>query len=901
MNTKVLFAVFKRNLLGYFTNPTGYVFICVFVLLCSVAAFLPYEFFNANLASLHQLNAWVAMIMIVFIPAITMSIWAEERRQGTDELLLTIPASNFDIVLGKYLAAVSVFTVSLLFSMICNYLVLSYLGNPDSGLFLTTYFGYWLVGLAMLAIGMVASFLTSNLTVAYILGAAFNVPLVALQWFDALPFSSQVSEKFISFSIFDQFGMFGRGIISLSHLVYFIGILATMLYISIVLIGRRHWTANQSFLGWCHYGVRIFSLLMIGFCLCLILRHYDLRLDMTAEKLSSLSKQSIGLIKEIEPEHTVIIDAFISPEVPKEYVQTRLNLISILNEIDSRSGSKVTLRIHRLEHNTEEAARASQQYGIEPQNVVQRVRGAIERKWIFLGVSMRCGLKKVNLPFIEPLQSVEYELIHALSSVAEVQKKRIGILKTDAYVMGGADTQSYRVRPEWKIVEELKRQYIVIDVDPVEPITEKFDALLAIQPSALGIDEFENFMAVVRSGQKTVIFEDPLPDQPFRGTGFPRVMNTMMGPRNLPKGDIHALWSLLGVNFESDRIIWQAYNPYPRYRIGANYLIFLDQTSGGEDGKAGTNSAFNRDDEITRSLRSVMLLLSGAISKTSNSKMEYTPLLQTSHEPVGHYEIAQLTAMLQQGRSSEDASVIAVRDKGPLDLAVRIRGDLPAPPSTPAPEGTPAPKGPKLDVILVADVDFITDFYYMFRSSVNDPESGEYFDFDNATFLLNAIDSLIGDERYIDLRTRRPIHRTLVKFDKATKETRDKADEQRQKHVEEYKKLEKEINEKAEEEIAELKEEVGDDYISLNDPRLAARADTLKKFATVRMDNLRMKRDREIAITDIELYKEIDRIQTRYKLYAVLLPPILPLLVALIVFIVRRVKEYEGVPESRRT
>jgi ABC-2 type transport system permease protein len=349
--------------------------------------------------------------MLVFIPAITMSIWSEERRQGTDELLLTLPAADFDIVIGKYLAAAAIFTASLLFSQISNFIVLLSLtmGDVDRGLFLTTYFGYWLIGLAMLSIGMVASFLTKNLTIGFILGLIFNMPLVFMKMADVLP--SRVDIPLLSnvnlarlvsdWSIASQFDPFGRGVISLSSVVYFLMIVLVGLYLSMVLISARHWYGGrdgQSLLG--HFLLRTCALVVIALSITALFAGHDwIRFDMTSGKISSLSPDTKRLVRQLNPEQPIYIDAFISGEVPEQYARTRLELISMLKEFAAMSGGKIRVNLHsNLEPFSEEAALAEEQFGIRPEQIRIRTRGTIADEEIILGAAFRSGLQKWSSP-----------------------------------------------------------------------------------------------------------------------------------------------------------------------------------------------------------------------------------------------------------------------------------------------------------------------------------------------------------------------------------------------------------------------------------------------------------------------------------------------------------------------
>lgn len=916
MKWHVLDAVFKRNFVAYFANPTGYVFICVFVLLGSLAAFWPPEFFNSNLANLDQLNRYLPYILLVFVPAITMSVWADERRQGTDELILTIPASDLEVVVGKYLSAVGIFTVALLFSCICNLIILLGWGTPDAGLFLTNYLGYWFVGLAMLAIGMVASFLTSNLTVSFILGLALNAPLVVADQASSV-MGPKAAAVVRSWSLAENFLDFGRGIVSLSAAGYFLAIVAVCLYISMVLIGRRHWTGRRdgARMG-THFVVRTLGLSAAVLGAVLILRAYDVRADLSEEQISSLSQDTRQLLAGLETERVIEVTAYVSPTVPEDYTQTRLTLLNMLRQFERLSGGKLRVEVVETETKTEAAALASQQFGIEPVTVLSRERGAFRDEDIFLGCAFTSGLEKVVVPFFDRGTPVEYELIRSICTVAEQKRKRLGVVTTDADLFGGFDMMSGQQRPRQPVLEELEKQYEVVQVDPAAPITESYDVLLAVQPSSLGPEQMNNFVAAVQAGQPTAIFEDPLPvlmngvpgtSQPRRGGGGPMAM---FQQQNQPKGDLNQLWNVLGLKLAAGSgrplmgqmgsapyVVWQDYNPHPKLELPSEF-VFIDAELGDPGDGSGSRS-FNQSSAITGGLQEVLLPFPGALAKDEKANIEWVPLVTTGTRS-GTIEVEQV---LGNRGDMRQLRIFEKPGSQAMVLAALVER-VAAPPVGEESEETNAPSRP-VRAVVVADIDLMGQQIFGLR---NRPDEVFGLDFDNVTFVLNILDTLAGDERFLQIRKRKPKHRTLERIEDTVAEAREMAEKQRQSYITQFDQAEQEANTEMQKEVGEFEKKIKEMEAGEGaDPQaamqaiqqLASRQRLAQRRLDTKLEQLKRKRDAEIEQVERSLESTIRREQDWQKWLAVVLPPIPPLVVAFFVFFRRRAQEREGVAKSR--
>lgn len=222
---KALLAVFKRELGSYFATPIAYVFIVIFLVMSSVMAFYLgglYENRQANLTAFFVYHPWLYLFLV---PALSMRLWAEERKSGSLELLMTLPITTAQAVIGKFLAAWSFITFALLLTFPV-WITVNYLGDPDNGVIVSAYLGSLLMAGGFLAIGSCISATTKNQVIAFIISVVVcflfllsNFPLVLnplRAWMPQLLIDTIASLSFI-----DHFSSISKGVITLRDLVYF--------------------------------------------------------------------------------------------------------------------------------------------------------------------------------------------------------------------------------------------------------------------------------------------------------------------------------------------------------------------------------------------------------------------------------------------------------------------------------------------------------------------------------------------------------------------------------------------------------------------------------------------------------------------------------------------------------
>ena len=234
------YIILDRELKGYFRTPLASIFLLVFLALSSGMTFFLGMFFERDQADLTAFFSWHPWLFLVLMPAIGMRLWAEERRSGTIELLITLPVTNTQLVVGKFLAS-WIFTLIALILTMPIWITVNYLGEPDNHVILISYFGSWLMAGAFLALTSCLSALTKNQVIAFIISsisgfvlimAGFNLVLSAVRSWSP----NWITETISSMSFLSHFSRIQMGVFDLSTLVFFISMIILCLWVNVQLV-----------------------------------------------------------------------------------------------------------------------------------------------------------------------------------------------------------------------------------------------------------------------------------------------------------------------------------------------------------------------------------------------------------------------------------------------------------------------------------------------------------------------------------------------------------------------------------------------------------------------------------------------------------------------------------------
>jgi len=439
-----------------------------------------------------------------------------------------------------------------------------------------------------------------------------------------------------------------------------------------------------------------------------------------------------------------------------------------------------------------------------------------------------------------------------------------------------------------------------------------------VQPSSLGPEQMNHFVSAVRAGQPVAVFEDPLPvlmqgvpgtAQPRRGPGGPMAM---FQPQPQPKGDIGQLWETLGLKLMAPAgrpamgqtgsdplIVCQDYNPHPKLELPDEF-VFIDSELTLDD--SGKLPGFNARQPITSGLQEVLFPFPGALVKDDKANVAWTPLVQTGLR-TGTIEVGQVMA----NPDMRQLQIFEKQAKQSMVLAVAIERQ----PAAGAGEAGAEPvksdgaASKPIRAVVVSDIDLMDGRIFGLR---NRPDEVFGLNFDNVTFVLNILDSLADDDRFLEIRKRKPKHRTLERIEDTVATAREMADSERQKFIAEFDEAERAANDSMQAEVGEFEKKIKEmETAGDADPQaamqavqqLASRQRLSQRRLDTKIETLKRKRDTEVEAVERQLESKIRKEQDRQKWLAVLLPPIPPLVVAFFVYFRRRALEREGVAKTR--
>ena len=736
-------AIFKREFKAYFDSPVAYVFLVAFLVLIGFMTFGVAMFYERRQADLTPFFFWHPWVYLLLVPAATMGTWADERRNGTAELLLTLPITVTQALVGKFLAAWAFISIGLALTFPVA-ITAGYLGAPDWGVVVCGYLGSFLMAGAAAAVGVFASTLSRASVIGFVVSLALVFALMIVG-FDPVTTAvanwgvpSAIVNGLASCSLLTHFEALRRGVVDLADIGYYVGMIVFMLAAAkTVTDGRRGASKGAA-------GLVLLAAIVVA--ADVILANLPLRADLTAERFYTLSDGSKAVLAKLDQD--VTLKYYVSSsaaDMPMQLKTYAARVQNLLKEYERAAGGHVVLEAYDPKPDSD-AEEWAQRYGIEPQTV--NPFGSP----IYFGVVAVCGDNEQTLAQLSPRteSTLEYDVTRLVTRVAWPEKPVVGVMTSLPDVLGGGQMNPMMMQmgqrpPEgWAAFAELGKDYEVRTVaTDVASIDDDVKTLVLLHAKDLSDKALYAIDQFVLRGGKLIACVDPFSIKDMIASR--QKQNPMMmqmgggqdGPSTLGK-----LFDAWGVIFDTSKVTGDL-----------EAATKLNNGQGGVDDNPAflslTQANMDQGDLLVSRLTQVMFPFAGAfVFEKKGMDLTFTPVITTSKE--NSCSVDKMS--VQFGGGMKDM----IPDGHARVLAARLSGTF----------KTAFPKGPdgtndvskalaegKGTVLLFADSDFLADDFCVRMMKTPFGSIPQLIN-DNLTLFSNVIEQFAGREELIGVRSR---------------------------------------------------------------------------------------------------------------------------------------------------
>lgn len=406
-NTKV---IFLKEFRAYFNSPVAYIVLVAFLAISGW--FFASSLFLMNQTTIRGFVNIVPLLFILFVPAITMRLIAEEERLGTIEILATLPIKEHHIILGKYLSAIALLAIGLAFSLVYPISV-HFLGNLDWGEVLSSYIGLLLLGAGFGAIGMFSSSLSKSQIVSFIVGLVICFFFFVLGKILAIvptPFVTLVEYLSVDF----HFSNIIRGVIDSRNVIYYLSMIGLFLSLSLYSFRRSKGRAVPA----------VSILAVVGMALVVNYLSYRIfkRVDLTQGSIYSLSRASINMVRELDD--VVVVKGYVTRDLPFPYNAHSKYLLDLLAEYRANSRGKV--RFELINPAEQEEKMEARRQGVLPLQFTEVKADKYEVREGYMGVVFLYEDKREVIPVVESIGTLEYDITSKIKKLTSKAMKAIG-------------------------------------------------------------------------------------------------------------------------------------------------------------------------------------------------------------------------------------------------------------------------------------------------------------------------------------------------------------------------------------------------------------------------------------------------------------------------------------------